>query len=44
MLEGDPVADARAHLSEEAARRAWEEGLTLSVDQAAALARGEEPA
>jgi predicted ATPase/class 3 adenylate cyclase len=44
MLEGDPVADARAHLSEEAARRAWEEGLTLSVDQAAALARGEAPA
>jgi predicted ATPase len=41
ILEGDPAAEARAHLSEEAARRAWEEGLAMSVDQAVALARGE---
>jgi predicted ATPase/class 3 adenylate cyclase len=40
MLEGDPVAEASAHLTEDAARRAWQEGLTLSVDQAVALARG----
>ena len=38
MLEGDPVADARAHLTEAAADRAWREGLALTVDQAAALA------
>jgi len=41
MLEGDPVAEARAHLSEDAARRAWEEGRAMSVEQAAAVA-GEE--
>jgi predicted ATPase len=39
MLEGDPVAEASAHLTEEEARRAWEEGLALTVDQAATLAR-----
>jgi len=39
LLEGDPVAEARAHLSEEAARKAWEEGLTMSVEEAVALAR-----
>jgi predicted ATPase/class 3 adenylate cyclase len=39
LLEGDPEAEARAHLSEEAAQRAWEEGLALSVDQAVAMAR-----
>jgi predicted ATPase/class 3 adenylate cyclase len=42
LLEGDPVAEARAHLSEDAAERAWEQGLTMSVDEAVALAR-EEP-
>jgi tetratricopeptide (TPR) repeat protein len=41
ILEGDPVAEARAQLSEEAARQAWEEGLAMSVDEAVALARGE---
>jgi hypothetical protein len=41
MLEGDPVAEARAHLTEDAARRAWQEGLTLSVDEAVALAQGD---
>jgi hypothetical protein len=38
LLEGDPAAEARAHLSKDAAGRAWEEGLTMSVDDAAALA------
>jgi predicted ATPase/class 3 adenylate cyclase len=41
LLEGDPVAEARAHLSEEASGRAWEEGLTMSVDEAVVLARRE---
>jgi tetratricopeptide (TPR) repeat protein len=41
MLEGDPVADARAHLTEDAARRAWQEGLAMSVHEAVALARGD---
>jgi predicted ATPase/class 3 adenylate cyclase len=41
MLEGDPVAEASAHLSDDEARRAWEEGLTLTVQQAVALARSE---
>jgi len=39
LLEGDPVAEASAHLSEEAARRAWEEGRAMSLDEAVALAR-----
>jgi predicted ATPase/class 3 adenylate cyclase len=41
MLEGDPAAEARAHLTEDAARRAWQEGLTMSVPEAIALARGD---
>src|SRR5215211_7268429 len=41
MLEGDPVADARGHLTEDAARRAWQEGLAMSVHEAVALARGD---
>jgi predicted ATPase/class 3 adenylate cyclase len=41
MLEGDPAAEARAHLTEDAARRAWQEGLTMSVQQAVALAQGD---
>jgi predicted ATPase/class 3 adenylate cyclase len=41
MLEGDPVAEARAHLTEDAARRAWQEGLTMSVPEAVALAQGD---
>jgi predicted ATPase/class 3 adenylate cyclase len=40
MLEGDPVAEARAHLPEEAADRAWQEGLAMTVEDAVALARG----
>ncbi len=39
LLEGDPVAEARAHLTEDVAQRAWEEGLTMGVDEAIALAR-----
>ena len=39
LLEGDPVAEASAHLSEDAARQAWEEGLALAVDEAVVLAR-----
>jgi predicted ATPase/class 3 adenylate cyclase len=41
LLEGDPADEARAHLAEDAARRAWEEGLAMSVDEAVALARRE---
>jgi predicted ATPase/class 3 adenylate cyclase len=44
LLEGDPAAEARAHLSEEAARRAWDEGLSMSVEEAMALARARPPA
>jgi predicted ATPase/class 3 adenylate cyclase len=41
LLEGDPVAEARAHLADDTAQRAWEEGLAMNVEQAVALARGE---
>jgi predicted ATPase/class 3 adenylate cyclase len=41
MLEGDPVADARAHLTEEDTQQAWQEGLALSVQDAVALAKGD---
>jgi hypothetical protein len=41
MLQGDPVAEARAHLTEDAAGRAWQEGLTMSVHEAVALAQGD---
>jgi len=39
LLEGDPVAEAGAHLPDDVARRAWEEGLAMSVDEAVAVAR-----
>ena len=39
MLEGDPEAEARAHLRDEVAERAYKEGLTMTVDEAVALAR-----
>jgi hypothetical protein len=39
LLEGDPAEEARKHLSEEVARRAWEEGHAMSVDEAVALAK-----
>jgi hypothetical protein len=38
LLEGDPAAEARTHLSQDTADRAWEEGLAMSVDEATALA------
>ena len=38
LLEGDPAAEARAHLAEGAAERAWNEGRRMSVSDAAALA------
>ena len=41
ILDGDPVAEARVHLSDEEADRAWKEGLAMSVDEATALARTE---
>jgi hypothetical protein len=40
MLEGDPAADARAHLTEDAAQQVWEQGLAMTVDEATALAGG----
>jgi predicted ATPase/class 3 adenylate cyclase len=41
MLEGDPVAEARAHLTAEAADQAWQEGLVITVPDAITLARGD---
>jgi predicted ATPase/class 3 adenylate cyclase len=41
MLEGDPALEARAHLTEDAAKRAWQQGLTMSVHEAVALAKGD---
>ena len=43
MLEGDPVTEARAHLSEAAAERAWREGWAMPLAEATALARGDPP-
>jgi tetratricopeptide (TPR) repeat protein len=39
LLEGDPTAEARPHLDEDVAQRAWEEGLSMSLDEAVGLAR-----
>jgi predicted ATPase/class 3 adenylate cyclase len=39
ILEGDPAAEAGAHLDEDAARRAFSEGLALTVPEAVALAQ-----
>jgi predicted ATPase/class 3 adenylate cyclase len=41
MLEGDPAAEARAHLTDDAAHRAWQEGLTMTLPEAIARARDE---
>ena len=41
---GDPEAEARAHLSHEAAQRAFQEGRTMTVDAALALAVGQDAA
>jgi predicted ATPase/class 3 adenylate cyclase len=40
MLEGDPVAEASTHLTEDEAHRAWQEGLAMSVPEAVALVEG----
>jgi tetratricopeptide (TPR) repeat protein len=40
ILDGDVRAEAGAHLSEGEADTAWEEGLAMSVEDAAAVARG----
>lgn len=39
MLEGDPAAEARRQLSEAEAERSWQEGRSLDVEEALALAR-----
>ena len=39
MLEGDPVAEAGAHLTADATRQAWQEGLAMGVPEAVALAK-----
>ncbi|MBA3552995.1 MAG: AAA family ATPase [Actinobacteria bacterium] len=41
LLEGDPVAEARANLPEHAARRVWEEGHAMSLEDAITLAERE---
>jgi predicted ATPase/class 3 adenylate cyclase len=41
IMEGDPAAEARTHLSEDAAGRAWEEGRAMSLEEAVALATAE---
>ncbi|MGH2790380.1 MAG: ATP-binding protein [Actinomycetota bacterium] len=40
LLEGDPTDEARPHLDEDVAQRAWEEGLAMGLDEAVTLARG----
>ena len=44
LLEGDPVDEARVHLSDEVVRRAREEGLAMTVEDAIALARANQSA
>jgi len=39
LMEGDPAEEARPHLPADVADRAWEEGLSLTADQAVAAAR-----
>jgi predicted ATPase/class 3 adenylate cyclase len=41
LMEGDPAAEARAHLSEDVAQRAWDEGLAMTLEEAVALARAD---
>ena len=41
LLEGDPVAEARVHVTEDAAQRAWDEGFNMSLDEAVTFARSE---
>jgi predicted ATPase/class 3 adenylate cyclase len=39
MMEGDPAAEARGQLPEAEAERSWQEGRSLGVEEAVALAR-----
>jgi len=39
MLEGDPVAEARAQLSEDEAERCWQQGRRMELEEALTLAR-----
>jgi len=39
LLEGDPAEEARSHLAEDVARRAWDEGRAMTTDEAVELAR-----
>jgi predicted ATPase/class 3 adenylate cyclase len=39
LLEGDPVEDARIHLSDDVAEQARQEGLAMSADEAVTFAR-----
>jgi predicted ATPase/class 3 adenylate cyclase len=39
ILEGDPADEARPHLPADVAARAWDEGRTMSLEEAVALAR-----
>jgi tetratricopeptide (TPR) repeat protein len=41
---GDPEAEARAHLPQDTAQRAWDEGRTMSIDAALALVLGRDRA
>jgi predicted ATPase/class 3 adenylate cyclase len=43
LLEGDPTAEARTQLSEEAAQRAYDEGFGMSIEDAIAFARSAAP-
>ena len=40
MLEGDPVVEARAQLSEDEAERCWQQGRSMELEEALTLARG----
>jgi hypothetical protein len=42
-LIGDPEREARAHLSDDEASRAWDEGRAMTVEEAVDLARREHP-
>jgi predicted ATPase/class 3 adenylate cyclase len=44
LMEGNPAEEARGHLPQDVAERAWEEGLAMRVDEAVAFARNGAPA
>ena len=41
ILEDDPAEEARAHVDPETARRAWDEGSAMALEEVARLAAGE---